>query len=255
LPVAAGTALTALASSATAVFAVLVLGSVAPALAGPPYATDDPVPTDQGQWEDFVYVGGSRADGATEGEAGIDLNYGIAKDMQLTVDLPIAYERGSSLHGNLGRLETGLKIRFAHEDAASWRPDVAIFPAVIWPTATGVLDNDGVTYRLPLWIGKTLGPWSVFGGAAYEINEGAHRRDTQYVGITATHEFGERGSIGAEVFRETSDVPGEPASTGGNVGFEWAFVEHWSVVGSAGPTDLGSAREAWNFYLALRALY
>ena len=40
-------------------FAALVLAGVAaPAVAGPPYLTDDPVPTDTSHWEIYAFTGG-----------------------------------------------------------------------------------------------------------------------------------------------------------------------------------------------------
>jgi hypothetical protein len=59
------------------------------AIAGPPYATDDPEPTDLGHWEIYAFAAGTRADGGYDGAAGLDLNYGPVPNVQLTATLPI----------------------------------------------------------------------------------------------------------------------------------------------------------------------
>ena len=54
------------------------------AWAGPPYVTDDPEPTDLGKWEIYGFGDGTRFAHSTEAATGFDINYGAAKDLQLT---------------------------------------------------------------------------------------------------------------------------------------------------------------------------
>src|ERR1700749_4484690 len=70
---------------------VAMIASV-PALAGPPYVTDDPEPTDTGHYEIYLFADGTSARDGSGGEAGIDFNYGAAPDLQLTAVLPLGYD-------------------------------------------------------------------------------------------------------------------------------------------------------------------
>src|SRR5262249_12621653 len=142
---------------------VLVLPSVA--LAGPPYVTDDPVPTEKGHWENYVYA---TAQGA-EGQAGLDLNYGGAKDLQLTAFVPLQWERSGKSVG-MGQVQLALKYRFLHPAEGSSLPDVAVYPQVILPT--GPFSNGRASFVLPVWAQKDIGPWSLFGGGGYTWNPG-----------------------------------------------------------------------------------
>ena len=65
-----------------------------PALAGPPFITDDPEPTDKGRWEIYNFVGGTREPDSNATQFGVDLNYGPVKDVQLTATLPLAVQTG-----------------------------------------------------------------------------------------------------------------------------------------------------------------
>jgi len=119
-------------------FAVATLAS--PASAGPPYLTDDPQPTDPGHWEIYNYVTGAGAPAGLAGEAGLDLNYGAAKDLQLTAVLPLAFTAPSGdsldgLRGGPGDIELAVKYRFLHQADGAWTPDVAVFPRLFAPTA------------------------------------------------------------------------------------------------------------------------
>jgi hypothetical protein len=71
-----------------------LLGLLAqPAVAGPPFLSDDPQPTDTGHFEIYTFNNGTNTRAGTSGEAGIDFNYGAATDLQLTATLPQAAER------------------------------------------------------------------------------------------------------------------------------------------------------------------
>ena len=56
-----------------------------PALAGPPYVSDDPEPTDYKHFEIYTFSNGTATRGDIAGASGIDFNYGAAPDLQLTV--------------------------------------------------------------------------------------------------------------------------------------------------------------------------
>jgi hypothetical protein len=69
----------------------LVLGTVIPAMAGPPYMTDDPEPTDYQHFEIYTFSNGTATRDGTSGEGGIDFNYGGAPNLQLTATVPAGY--------------------------------------------------------------------------------------------------------------------------------------------------------------------
>src|SRR6185437_1966490 len=100
----------------------------------PPYATDDPEPTDTGHWEIYAFAAGSRAGGSLEGATGLDLNYGPVPGVQLTATLPLDVTDEGGGHAGLGDVELGVKYRFLHDEAAG--VSVAIFPRIILPSAS-----------------------------------------------------------------------------------------------------------------------
>lgn len=68
---------------------------VGTAWAGPPYVTDDPEPTDLGKWEIYGFGDGTRFAHSTEAATGFDINYGAAKDLQLTTVIEVDHEHGA----------------------------------------------------------------------------------------------------------------------------------------------------------------
>ncbi len=54
--------------------ALALAGAAAPVSAGPPYLTDDPVPTETGHWEIYAFSAGEGRGSDFDGDAGLDLN-------------------------------------------------------------------------------------------------------------------------------------------------------------------------------------
>lgn len=67
-----------------------------PALAEPPYVSDDPEPTDYKHFEIYTFSNGTATRGDIGGAAGIDFNYGAAPNLQLTATLPAGFDRPAS---------------------------------------------------------------------------------------------------------------------------------------------------------------
>ena len=223
-----------------------------PGWAGPPYMTDDPEPTDRGRWEVYDFVAGAHVAGDTAGEAGLDLNYGAARDLQLTTTIPAAYERSDRTHLGLGVVELAAKLKVLHQDRAGL--DVAVFPRLFLPTAPARFASRHANLLLPVWAGRDVGPWSVFGGGGYQLNPGAGHRDFWTGGLAVTRSLGDRLSVGGEVYGRTRDSAQRRDFTGLNLGFTYRFAEHWSLLAAGGP-GLQNARQEgrYAFYLALKA--
>ena len=220
----------------------LCLVTISQAHAGPPYATDDPEPTDYRSFEVYLYSEGTHTDGDTSGTlAGLEVNYGAAPNLQLSAAIPFAYDKGTG-HGTLygyGAAELGAKYRFIQEDDHDWRPQVSFYPSAEIPIG----DNDDrpagiatghVRYFLPLWLQKSCGPWTTFGGGGYWINPGKGDRNYWFMGWALTRRITSNFSIGAEIFHQTPDAtPGE-SSTGVNIGATYDINDRWHLVGSVG---------------------
>lgn len=173
-----------------------LLASVpAPVLAGPPFLTDDPEPTEPGRWEIYNFVSGSREMGSTEADMGLDLNYGAAPDTQLTATLPLHVEKGSPLDAS--DVELAVKYRFAHQHDGGLSTDLSLFPRMILPTGRG---SRHTRVLLPMWAQRDFGKWSVFGGGGYTINPGRDSRNYWQQGIVLTRQIRPGLQLGLEYY-------------------------------------------------------
>lgn len=226
------------------------------ARAGPPFVTDDPVPTDRGHWEIYDFVAGARADGVIGGQAGLDLNYGAAKDLQVTAVLPAGFDAGQRAALGLSNIELAAKYRFLHQSDTGAAPDAAFFPRLIAATGGSRFSTGHTALLLPVWMSKDLGAWSLFGGGGYEINPGGGQRDFWLSGLGVTRIVSKRLGVGLEVYHRTRDADEGRDFTGVNLGALYRLTPHWSLIGSAGPGVQNAAREGgYAFYAALKADY
>jgi hypothetical protein len=219
-------------------------------LAGPPYLTDDPVPTDTGHWEIYVFSAGEGRHSVADADAGLDLNYGPVKDIQLTATLPLSFSREplTGWSSGTGDVELGVKYRFFDDEEHGL--SAAIFPRAILPTST-IASNEKVRLLIPLWIGKDFrGGTSLFGGGGYEINPGAGNRDFWQAGFAVTHDLSAGVSAGAELFRRGADTAGGSPKTDLGAGAIIHIRGASSLLLSGGPS-WSDHRTGYHFYAAL----
>jgi len=228
--------------------------AASPAWAGPPYVTDDPEPTDLGRWEIYNFAGGAHTPGVTSGEAGLDLNYGAAKDVQLTLVLPAGYVDAGSFDVGGGQIEAAAKFKLLHQDG--FGIDLAVFPRAFIPTSGGQFGPPRMNLLLPIWAGKDFGPWQVFGGGGYQINPGPGQRNFWTGGLAVTRDITKQLNLGAEVYARTADTDDGRSLVGVNLGAAWRLTPHWSLLAAGGPGIENARTEGqYDFYVALKADY
>ena len=235
--------------------AVGMLLSVAwPAMAGPPYVTDDPEPTDAGKWEIYGFATGTSFDHGVDGESGFDVNYGGAKDLQLSAVVSLGYNHntGSDAHVGFADTELGAKYRFLHQSDGSWMPDLSLFPKIELPTGNGRFGSGRVGFSIPFWAQKDFGGWSVFGGGGWALNPGVGNRNYGFGGIAVTRQVAKTLLLGGELYHQTADATDTRSSTGLGLGASWQIDPKWSLIGSGGPLVGHLAQTGrYAFYLAL----
>jgi len=226
----------------------------APALAGPPYVTDDPEPTDTGHFENYLFVEGTRAGGRLDGPpVGIELNYGAFTDTQLTFSFPLNPNPGSGGPGVVwAPLGGGVKYRFIEEDEDGWRPQVAFFPQISIPVGSAA-HNAPATELFPIWMQKSFGPeWTVFGGGGFTNNPGTGNRDFANYGLAVQHQFTEKLALGVEMFGQTRDSVDDAATTAVGLAALYDLNDEWHLVGSVNTGVINHQADEFAFNLAVK---
>lgn len=237
------------------VAAMLLLA--APALAGPPFQTDDPEPVDFHHYEFYTFgsLDGTGVEMDTLGPA-VEFNWGILPNTQFHIVFPAAaifpYNNpkyspagtGPSAWG-VGDTEIGVKYRFVKE--TKYRPMIGTFTMLEVPTGDSNrgLGVGKVWAKLPVWVQKSWGPWTTYGGAGETVVPQKGFNNFPFVGWLVQRDIGKKWTLGTEVFSHGGEGPGttEPRAAtlmdfGGyyyfrNPGFQLLFCYGHSVAGLA----------------------
>ena len=236
------------------IFMVLlcVVGSATASYAGPPYFTDDPEPVDFQHWEFYVASQQAKFGHDFSGTAPhFEFNYGAAPELQLHVITPLAFDdapSGNFVYG-IGDVEVGAKYRFIPE--SDHVPQVGVFPLLELPSGSARegLGNGHMQAFLPVWIQKTWGTWTAYGGGGYGINSFSGKRNWGFFGAVLQKQVTSNIALGVEVFHQTvyqTDFPN--VGTGFNVGAVIDLSEQHHLLFSVGRSIDGPIN--FQFYVA-----
>ena len=215
---------------------VLMIGT-AISWAGPPFVTDDPEPVEYRHWEFYIasqYVHDDAGVSATAPH--IELNYGAFQDTQLHIIVPFVYSspKEDSRKYGLGDIEVGVKYRFIHE--GDIMPQIGLFPIVVSSTGSKSrgLGEGHVRLFIPLWLQKSWGPWTTYGGGGYWINNGNDNKNYWQTGWEIQRKISEKLTVGAEIFNTSPTAKDESDRTGFNIGTIINISEDYHLLFSAG---------------------
>jgi hypothetical protein len=228
------------------ILAIIFLGAVfwsifvfAPkiAWAGPPFITDDPEPVEYKHWEVYLaaqYTHDRDQDSSTLPH--LEINYGVIPDTQIHLIAPLQYvkQEGTSSQYGYGDTELGVKLRFIKEK--DYIPQVGIFPLIELPTgdADKGLGNGRTQYFLPIWLQKSWGPWTTYGGGGYWINPGEGKKDWWQFGWQIQREINKTLTLGTELYYKTASTQDINDTKGYSVGVIINITENHHILFSAG---------------------
>jgi outer membrane putative beta-barrel porin/alpha-amylase len=228
-------------------YAAACAAALSPALAGPPYVSDDPEPTDYRKFEIYAFTEGVAGRAGTDGSSGIDFNYGAAPDLQMTAVLPVAYDANTM---GVGNVELAVKYRFAHQADIGW--DIAAFPRVILPSISRDIGDKHISVLLPLWAEKDWGDWSTFGGGGCVLSRGGRSQDYCMAGWALTRAMTPALHIGAEIVHQGADSKGGHVSTAVGAGATYDLSETYHLLAYWGPSlENASDNGRYDWYAAV----
>ena len=178
------------------------------AFAGPPFMTDDPEPIEYQHSEAYIFSTRDKGPGGTQQALpAFEYNTSPIEDVHLHVMVPYANllpDDGPSQHG-LGDAELGIKYRFVHETDS--HPQVGIFPMLELPTGDSDkgLGNGRTWWTFPVWVQKSFGPWTTYGGGGRAFNSAPGMLNYSFGGWLLQRSVTDHLILGGEVFAQ--DAP------------------------------------------------
>jgi hypothetical protein len=226
------------------------------AWAGPPFTTDDPEPVEYRHWEVYFASQLEHDRGGWSGTSPhFEVNYGALPNLQLHLIAPVSFSAPShgTTHFGYGDTELGVKYRFFQE--TDNLPQIGVFPLVEIPSGSRERGlGSGYTQAFfPLWLQKSFGPWTTYGGGGYWINPGKGNRDWWFTGWLLQRDITPTLTLGGEIFHETPSEKGEKSDTRLNFGGFYNFSDTYHLLFSAGHTVQGPS--TFQSYLAFQITF
>jgi hypothetical protein len=118
---------------------------------------------------------------------------------------------------------------------------VGAFPQLECPTgdADRGLGNGRLWVKLPLWIQKSWGPWTTFGGGGYAINRATGHRDFGFGGWVLQRDITDKLTLGGELYGQGPSTDGGRGYLLYNLGGSLKCTDTLSILFTAGHTLTG----------------
>jgi len=200
----------------------IVLFLLMPSLmsAGPPFKTDDPQPVDYLHWEFYIASAQQFMSHETNSTyPHIEINYGAISNMQIHLVAPLGYvHTNEGTHYGYSDTEIGVKYRIIDETETT--PQIGFFPLIEIPTGDEKkqLGNGQLQAYLPIWIQKSWGNFTTYGGGGVWYNPGPEQKNWTFTGWELQYDFSQIVTLGSEIYYQTADTKESESSAGFNIG-------------------------------------
>lgn len=224
-------------------------------IAGPPFKTDDPQPVDFHHWE--FYIASQQQYTNQESDVtspNIEINYCVLPELQLHIITPVSYvHTNDGTHVGYSDTEFGMKYRFIDETDAS--PQVGCFPLIEIPTgnANDQLGNGNVQMYFPLWLQKSWGKLTSYGGGGMWIDPGTDHKNSFFAGWEFQYDFSEIVTLGEELYFQSAQTQDAETGSGFNVGGYINLSEQQHILFSLGRSLTGETM--YTGYLAFKLTF
>jgi len=206
---------------------------------GPPFQTDDPDPVDFHHFEAYAFsLSDSTKSGGTALVApGYEMNWGAVPNVQLHLIAPLTATfpaDGSPKQYGYGDTELGAKVRFIKETKTM--PEVGIFPFFELPSgnADKGLGVGKTWYRMPLWIQKSWGPWTSYGGGGEAIVPAEGMKNYPFAGLLVQRTLTKKVMLGTELYGHGAITTDSGSSTMLDLGGTYEFKEGFDLLFAGG---------------------
>jgi hypothetical protein len=194
-----------------------LLLSPAMGLAGPPFQTDDPEPVDLGHYEFYIFsnVDGTPVETDPSGPA-FEFNWGALPNTQLHLVAFLGaivpsndprYAPAGAGPSAYGLLDTELGVKYRWVKESKYVPEIGTFTMIELPTGSYArgLGVGKAWYKLPVWLQKTWGPWTTYGGGGYQIVNQVDYKSFPYAGWLLQRDIGEKWTLGGEIWHHGAE--------------------------------------------------
>jgi hypothetical protein len=235
----------------TVLLSALLLIHLQKSFSGPPFGTDDPETVRYKHWEYYVATLNSYQSGVWSGTSPhFEINYGLGRNLQAHLLLPVNYTHANHKSADFGYADTEIGLKFSILSETDTRPQVGTFPIIEIPTIRNAgFSNGKPKIYLPIWLQKSWGKFTTYGGAGYWINPGRDNKNWIFAGWEVQYDFSKYIMLGGEIYYHSAENIAGNQGTGFNIGGSINLSEKFHIIFSLGKNMSGDP--VFNSYFGL----
>ena len=148
-----------------------------------------------------------------------------------------------------GDIEAGVKYRLVDESKRG--PEIGVFPLLELPSGdqNKGLGNGRTWTKLPVWLQKSWGSWTTYGGGGYAYNPAPGQRNYFFGGDLIQKSITPKLTLGGELFLQGADAVDGRSFVIANLGGQYNFTPDFSLLFSAGHSIQGERHQI--YYVSL----
>lgn len=207
-----------------------------PALAGPPFNTDDPAPVPYHHWEYYISsINLHQANSWSGTLPHFEVNYGLFHNMQVHLLMPLNYTSIQHQTMRYGYADTEVGVKYCFISETDNRPQIGTFPIVLVPTVKNADFSDGkAKIFVPVWLQKSFDKLTTYGGAGYWINSGSGNKNSVFAGWEVQYDFSPVVTLGSELYYQSAGAVDGQSVVAFNVGGSINPSEQFHFIFSVG---------------------
>lgn len=212
--------------------------------AGPPFITDDPVPTDYKHSEIYLFGTINKINtGTTLNVPALELNYGLIPNVEINTIIPFVFnlaQKGNGINASgFGDIMAGIKYRFIND--IKNQVQVAFEPIYTIPSGSYKrgLGNGRGWIQYPIWLQKSWGSWALYGGGGYATNGAVNKRNYFFSGCVLQKELNDTWTIGGEIYSQGANTNTTRSYTLFNLGGYYNITKNYSIIFTVGHSVFG----------------
>jgi len=187
---------------------------------GPPFNTDDPQPVPYKHWEYYISsINTFQPDVWSGTFPHFEVNYGLIRNMQVHILLPVNYTYVQHQDAKFGYADTEFGIKYCFIQETENHPQIGTFPIFEIPTVKNDEFSDGkAKIFIPVWAQKSWNKFTTYGGIGYWINPGTNNKNSIFSGWELQYDFSQVVTLGGELYFQSADAVDSKSVTALNIG-------------------------------------
>jgi hypothetical protein len=205
----------------------------------PPFITDDPDPVEYQHWQFYLFSTLDKSDMYRQVNVpSFTLNYGALPNFEASLTFGfLSFKQNVFLEAlnvldAYGFTDMALTPKYTLIKETNTFPQIAVAPSISFPTGAQRrgLGNGRSILTYPIWLQKSWGSWTTYGGGGYLENLTPNTKNFYFEGWVIQKELSDKIMLGMEIYHQNGSLVTGRSTTLATWGGSYSFPSSKSVL-------------------------